>query len=236
MLYWLIGLAQSTPLLTLVDSNGQIDYAKHAKNYPHQDWVDSLANEDIPNEPNAEMAFWINTYNSLTIHVVLNAYPIDSIKDIDGGNVWDTQRFQVGTEMLTLNEIEHGKLKAFNDPRTHAALNCASIGCPKLFNKPYLASTLDSQLDEAARKWIAHNAFGYHDGWFSNTLYINAIFDWYAFDFPNNTNGFNNDRIPEKYKGAAQFIAQYGNDSVRAKLANTTTVEIQPYNWSLNQR
>ena len=74
---------------------------------------------------------WINTYNSLTIHVVLNAYPIDSIKDIDGGNVWDTQRFQVGTEMLTLNEIEHGKLKAFNDPRTHAALNCASIGCPK---------------------------------------------------------------------------------------------------------
>ena len=106
----------------------------------------------------------------------------------------------------------------------------------KLFNKPYLASTLDSQLDEAARKWIAHNAFGYHDGWFSNTLYINAFLDWYAFDFPNNTNGFNNDRIPEKYKGAAQFIAQYGNDSVRAKLANTTTVEIQPYNWSLNQR
>jgi hypothetical protein len=126
------------------------------------------------------------------------------------------------------------KLRAFEDPRTHAALNCASIGCPKLRPKPYSADTIDIELNAASRDWVAHNAYSYDDGWFSNTLYLNAIFDWYNTDFAKETSQLKNDRIPEKYMGAAHFIYQYGNSETQSKITNATTVSLQLYDWSLN--
>lgn len=234
MFYWLICVSSASPLLNLVNQSGQIDYASHAQTIDHQAWVDSLDSVTVPTDPNEAKAFWINTYNSLTIHVVLKSYPIESIREIDNGTVWDTTQFQIGSESLSLNDIEHVKLRAFQDPRTHAALNCASIGCPKLRATPYSANTLDIELDAASRDWIAHNAYSYDDGWFSNTLYLNAIFDWYASDFSTTKSSLQNDHIPEKYMGAAHFIYKFGNSSTQSKIKTATTVSLQPYDWSLN--
>ena len=234
MFYWLICVSSASPLLNLVNQSGQIDYTTHAQTIDHQAWVDSLASVTVPTDPNTAKAFWINTYNSLTIHVVLKAYPIQSIRDIDNGKVWDTAQFQIGSEMLTLNDIEHVKLGAFEDPRTHAALNCASIGCPKLRSTPYSANTLDIDLNAASRDWVAHNAYSYDDGWFSNTLYLNAIFDWYASDFSTTNSSFRNDHIPEKYIGAFDFLYRFGDTQTQSKLTKTTNVAMQPYDWSLN--
>lgn len=234
MFYWLICTSSASPLLNLVNQNGQIDYASHAQTIDHQTWVDSLTSVQVPSNPTEAKAFWINTYNSLTIHVVLKAYPIHSIRDIDNGKVWDTAKFQIGSETLTLNDIEHIKLRAFNDPRTHAALNCASIGCPALRPTPYSAQNLDIELDAASRAWVAHNAYSYDDGWFSNTLYLNAIFDWYASDFPTVSSDHINRRIPDKYLGAAQFIYKFGDSETQKQISNATTVSLQSYDWSLN--
>lgn len=234
MFYWLVSLSFANPILSWINADGTVDYKRHTTDSAHQSWVNSLSTIDIPTDSKAAKAFWINTYNALTIHVVLRAYPITSIRDIDNGSVWKTQRFQIGGETLTLDDIEHRKLAAFKDPRTHAALSCASLGCPKLQTTPYLAASLDKQLNQAARAWIAHNAYSYDDGWFSNTLYVNAIFDWYAADFPVDSNGFINPRIPDKYHGPAQFMYQHGDANTRNHLENTTTVNIQEYNWALN--
>ena len=110
------------------------------------------------------MAFWINAYNVFTVRAVVDHYPIqagwftlyprDSIRQIDG--VWTELKWQAAGRTVTLDDIEHRILRpTFKDARIHFAVNCASISCPPLAAQPYRPETLDAQLNEAARTFLA---------------------------------------------------------------------------------
>jgi hypothetical protein len=84
-----------------------------------------------------QFAFLVNLYNAKTIEVVLNNYPVKSIRDISlggglaalvTGGLWKAKILNVKGADLSLDDIEHGLLRLlFKDPRVHYALNCASI-------------------------------------------------------------------------------------------------------------
>ena len=137
-----------------------------------------------------QMAFWANLYNAKTIDIVLDAYPVKSIKDISlGGGLlaavtggpWKAKVLKVSGESLSLDDIEHGILRpVFKDPRVHYAVNCASIGCPNLMREAFTGATLDAQLDAGARAYVNHPRGITVTG---SEVTASSIYDWFGADF-----------------------------------------------------
>ena len=125
-------------------------------------YIDALETVS-PTRLNRDEAFvyWVNLYNALTVDVILDHYPVKSIREIKSGLVslgpWGRKLVTIDGEALTLNDVEHGILRAhFKDPRVHFAVNCASIGCPDLKGEAWTAATLGADLDAAARAKFAN--------------------------------------------------------------------------------
>lgn len=112
---------------------------------------------------NEKKAYWINAYNAFTLKLIIDNYPVKSIKDI-GPSIqipfvntpWQKEFFKIGEQDMKLDRIEHDILrKQFNDPRIHFTLVCASRSCPKLRNEAYEAARLDEQLNDQGRAFLA---------------------------------------------------------------------------------
>lgn len=108
-----------------------------------------------------QLAYWINLYNALTVRVVLDHYPVASIRDIKispgflAVGPWGKKLIEVEGEEISLNDIEHRIIRPiWRDPRTHYALNCASIGCPNLATTAYTGDMLDDRLASAAIAFV----------------------------------------------------------------------------------
>jgi len=130
-----------------------------------------------------QLAYWINAYNAFTIKLILNHYPVKSIKDIKKGvpfvnSVWDIKFFEIGGEQMDLNKIEHGE-----EPRIHFAVNCASYSCPALRNEAYTAERLEKQLTDATKIFLADTRKNNVAN--SERIVISKIFQWYSTDFTN---------------------------------------------------
>jgi len=135
--------------------------------------------------PRAEqMAFLINAYNAFTVEKILTRYPdIRSIWDFGKifGNPFKDEFFTLLGRKMSLDAIEHDTLrKSYREPRVHYALNCASVGCPMLREKAYVASRLERQLEEQAVRFLSdHSRNRFRDG----RLEVSKIFDWFKEDF-----------------------------------------------------
>ncbi len=176
-------------------------------------------------------AFWINTYNAHTIKKVINEYPLKSIRELDKAFGLKTV-FEQGfirmeahhpdgkDEKLSLNEIEHGILRArFEDARVHAAINCASISCPPLLNEAFVAARLDEQLD-AQMKAFVHDAARNELDVAEGEARLSQIFDWFAGDF-------------ERDAGSVrEYLARYAPE-LSDFLADAKLKSLK-YDWDLN--
>jgi Protein of unknown function, DUF547 len=134
-----------------------------------------------------QFAYWANLYNALTVQVVLEHYPVHSIRDIDispglfASGPWDAPLIAVEGQALTLNDVEHRILRPiWRDPRVHYAVNCASIGCPDLRAEAFTGAALENQLHEAARAYVNHPR-GVTVG--AEGLTLSSIYNWFAEDF-----------------------------------------------------
>ncbi|MDA8016350.1 MAG: DUF547 domain-containing protein [Thermoanaerobaculia bacterium] len=132
------------------------------------------------------LAFYINAYNALVFAEVLDLSPdVDTVWGRSGTGLkfFVRNKVVVGGEKLSLKKLEDDWIRAeFGDPRIHAALNCASVGCPRLPREPFLPETLDAQLDAAMREFVANprNANVSSDG---SKVSLSKIFDWFRGDF-----------------------------------------------------
>ncbi|MFH2138013.1 MAG: DUF547 domain-containing protein [Candidatus Omnitrophota bacterium] len=166
---------------------------------------------------NEKTAFYINVYNARTLQVILEHYPVSSIKEIPG--VWNKIKFKIAGKQITLDEIEHGILRAESkDPRIHFALVCAAKGCPGLRNTPFTEKNFPAQLNDAGRKFLNDKTKNRLDKE-NNILYLSSIFKWFKEDFGNVKN------FIEKYmsKNDIEFIEK-----------NRPKIRYQ-YDWSLNE-
>lgn len=173
-----------------------------------------------------QMAFWINAYNALTLRVVLEHYPVASIRDIDlsegffADGPWDEKVLSVEGFALSLNDIEHRILRPiWNDPRIHYAVNCASIGCPNLAPNAYRSASLEEMLDQAAVAFV--NA-PRNIEFISDELTVSKIYSWFAADFGGD--------------GASilKHLRQYADDDLQDRLKSVSHIFDYTYDWSLN--
>lgn len=171
-----------------------------------------------------EMAFWFNLYNAKTIDVILDAYPVSSIRKLGSFNSgpWDNKNMTVtGIGEMSLNDIEHQTLRAnWDEPRIHYAVNCASYGCPNLKATPWAAENLEADLTQAAIDYINHpRGFRVDDG----RVMASKIFNWYKVDF-----GDNND-------GILAHARLYAQGDLKTALDAATKINGFEYNWDLNE-
>jgi hypothetical protein len=218
--------------LTYRNTEGKMDYASLKEDTAREAWLVELSTATIPKTRNGKLAFWINAYNALTIDLIADNYPIDSIMKLDEGNVWKARKFTVAGKQVTLDEIENSILRPMGEPRIHAAVNCASIGCPSLLPTAFEEATLDAQLDQAMRAWVSGNAYRFE----GEKLLLNNIFIWYKVDFKENSSVEN---LPEKHKDSAgiiAFVLPYLSETEQERfLAGAYEIGVGKYDWSLNK-
>lgn len=190
-----------------------------------QAYLDAMAATNPRSYPRAEQqAYWINLYNAVTIAVVLDNYPVKTIRTINGGLLntgpWDTELIEVAGVPLTLNDIEHRILRPiWRDPRIHYAVNCASLGCPNLAAQAYTAANVDSLLDAGARAYINHPRGVSVSG---ERITASSIYDWYDTDFGGSETGL------------IQHWLEYAEPRLQAKLEGFAGKIRYDYDWSLN--
>ncbi|MCR9095277.1 MAG: DUF547 domain-containing protein [bacterium] len=132
-----------------------------------------------------QLAFWINAYNVFTIDLIVEHYPVESIRDIGSFlfPVWDQDVAIVEGREVSLGDIEHEILRKMGEPRIHAAIVCASTSCPPLARTAFRAERLDAQLDAAMRRWLASPEKGVAIDRAGRSVRVSAIFDWFEEDF-----------------------------------------------------
>ena len=166
-----------------------------------------------------QLAFWINLYNAATLRLILDHYPVKSIRKID--RPWRQTVVTVNGVSLSLNDIEHGIIRpVFNDPRIHYAVNCASVGCPNLALTPYTGAEIDHQLTKAAKGYVNDPRGVSVDD--DGNIAVSKIYGWYREDF-----GENESEILD-------HVRQYAEPNLLQALEGADDIDDYAYDWDLN--
>lgn len=239
-------------LRSRVDDQGLVDYSGL---HTHPESLDrfyaqlSLTSPDtnallFPSRQD-KLAYWINAYNASVLKGVVANYPITSVEEVKGppllfffpskSGFFLFQRFTYGGVETSLYYLENKIIRGrFQEPRIHFALNCASLSCPKLPQTPFLPDTLDSQLEDEARKFINDPTRVQYNPE-TNTLYLSAIFKWYTSDFTN----FLKTEHEISNATLLDYIKIYLNQDIQEmieKNGGKPYIRYLPYNWGLNDQ
>jgi hypothetical protein len=180
------------------------------------------------------MAFLINAYNAFTVEKILTRYPnIKSIWDFGKvfGNPFKDEFFTLLGRKFSLDGIEHETLRkpgAYDDPRVHFAVNCASIGCPMLREEAYVADRLDAQLAQQAERFLSDATRNRAAG---GKLEVSMIFNWFKVDWQS---GYQGIKSREDY--FARYAKLLSDDPAQQKIVADGKASIShlDYDWSLN--
>lgn len=169
--------------------------------------------------PGQQLAFLLNLYNASIFKLIVDHYPVSSIKNIGGWfkRPWDVDVVPLFGNVATLSYLEHEMIRGFNEPRIHFALVCGARGCPELRLEPYVAEKLDAQLTDQGRKFMRDRSKNRVNA-AAKTLYLSPIFKWFAQDF-------------SKQSGSVvKFVQAYRPDIPTADWK----IRYTDYDWSLN--
>lgn len=199
-----------------VSENGNVNYKGWKKDQNNLNAYINTLSKFPPREKaskNYKLAYWINAYNSLTIKLILENFPLKSIRDIK--SPWGKKCFSTGDKEYSLGDIEHKILRKMNEPRIHFAINCASISCPKLLNFAFQEKKIETQLIDATRSFLLDTS---KNVLLKNELKLSKIFFWFKKDF-----GSKQERLG--------FIEKYSNLKF-----NKPVINYLDYNWMLNKQ
>lgn len=220
------------------DGINRVDYRAWSASAADRAALDAYVDEMAAQRPSTfacdrAFAYWVNLYNAVTLQVILERYPVRSIRDIrsEGTGLdprgligpWRTRRLSVEGRRLSLDAIENSILRpTYNDPRVHYAINCASIGCPNLMNRAWRAETLNADLEAAARAYVNHprGVSVSADG----SLRLSSIYRWFREDF--GTSDAN----------VIAHLRRYADDDLAPRLSRATRISGHDYDWALNGR
>jgi hypothetical protein len=127
------------------------------------------------------LAYWINLYNAGALHRAGRAYSNDYGTVLGVPGAFSAPWATVEGETMSLDDIEHGKIRRFGDPRIHGALVCGSVSCPTLANEPFTGGLLDKQLDDQMRQFLTNG--GARLDRTNNMLHLTRVLRWFGGDF-----------------------------------------------------
>lgn len=178
-------------------------------------------------DPGAAKAFWINAYNFGAMRLVIDHYPVDSIRSLSIsliGYPWAKQALKISDRLYSLKQIEKDVLlKRYGDPRIVFAVSCAAVSCPDRTAEPFAAGRLDTQLDTLIRDLFRNPGKGLRLDRDRRRLTLSPI--------------LNMDRrlFEDRPGGVLGFVLPYLDPDLRAWLeANPVTLDYFEHDWTLN--
>jgi hypothetical protein len=199
-----------------VDEAGNVDYAAFKKDAGTLTNYLNYLSTKVPSDSwtkKDKLAYYINLYNAATVKLIIDHYPLNSIKDIK--SPWDKKWIQLGNAQVSLGHIEHQILRKMSEPRIHFAINCASYSCPKLLNEAYTVALLEEQLEQVTKDFVRDSS---RNKLSAESVQLSNIFKWYKKDFMT--------------KGS---LIDYLNAYSKVDINTKAKVEFLKYDWRLNE-
>jgi len=189
-------------------------------------YIGDLAMVPIGSYRHAEqLAYWINLYNALTVDLVVNRYPVKSIRDIAispgllSYGPWDKKLVQVEAVPLSLNDIEHRILRPiWQDANIHYALNCASLGCPSLAREAYTADNAAALMERGAADFINGHGVRFE----GSRVIVSSIYAWFTADFGGTE------------ASVLDHLRRYARPPLLQRLVGLSSIDGDSYDWRLN--
>ena len=180
-----------------------------------------------------QLAFLINAYNGFTLALILDNYPIDSIRNIGRfwQNPWRIRFFWLLGSDMHLDQVEHEIIREpgrFDEPRIHFAVNCASVGCPALRDEAFVGDRLDAQLEDSTERFLRDRTRNRYNA-ANDRLEVSSIFRWYGEDFERDAGSL------------AAWLARYADlfsddEQVRQQIRERrVSIGYLSYDWALNE-
>jgi hypothetical protein len=198
---------------------------------PLSDYLDSMAAVDPDTlSRDGALAHWLNLYNAGALDLARRAFDADLQTVLQMPGVFGRPFIEVAGENLSLDGIEHGKIRRFGDPRIHSALVCGSVSCPMLRHEAYREDALDGQLDDQMRTFLASGGALVDVG--REVIGLSRVFRWYGGDF------VRPHAMPTlRLAGSAAVLVSISPwlppDLAEWVLATSPSVEFQEYDWAL---
>ena len=174
-----------------------------------------------------QLAFWLNLYNAVTVALILDHWPLASIRELDispdwlADGPWGAPLATVEGVALSLDAIEHEILRPiWRDPRIHYGLNCASLGCPDLPARAFRAERVDAMLDAAARAFVNHSRGVRVTP--AGEIAVSSLYEWYAEDFGGSD------------EAVIAHLRRYAEPALAARLADAERIADHAYDWAIN--
>ena len=189
-------------------------------------YIGDLAMVPIGSYRRAEqLAYWINLYNALTVDLVVDRYPVKSIRDIAispglfSYGPWDKKLIQVEMEPLSLNDIEHRILRPiWQDANIHYALNCASLGCPSLAREAYTAGNAAALMERGAADFVNGHGVRFE----GSRVVVSSIYAWFTADFGSTE------------VAVLDHLRRYALPPLQKRLTGLGSIDGDSYDWRLN--
>ncbi len=210
-----------------ITEEGLVNYQGFQSNKKKLDSYLQKLSTHHPNDKNwtkeEQLTYWMNAYNAFTVQLILDNYPLESIKDVVSGpsiafvsSPWDIKFIEIEGATYDLNNVEHNFLrKRFEEPHIHFGINCASISCPNLSPFAFEADKVYEQLDELAKEFINNPQ---KNKITADKIQISKIFKWFGSDFTKNGT-------------LVEFLNRYSDTSINVG----AEVENLDYDWNLNE-
>ena len=223
----------------VIDAQGRVDYEAVKTDVDLRAFVNQISEISPDTHPALfpsradSLAFWINAYNACVLAGVSKAYPIASVTEIAPlFGFFKIHRFVVGGRRVTLDHIEHEIIrKQFADPRIHAAINCAAVGCPRLLNEVFTPEKLNDQLDSVMRAMI-RNPMHVQINRQTGIVNLSAIFDWFSSDFTSYVQAHEAGETVLDY--LSLFLSK--DDTLYLRDHPDLQIVFLDYDWSLNSQ
>ena len=219
-----------TRLLKKTVKRGLVQYKKLKKNPLLARYIKQLA-ASRPNKiknKKKQLAFWINAYNAYTLKLIVDNYPLKSIRNLSTSSkdIWKSWKFRIHKKKYTLDEIEHKIIRPrYKEPRIHAALVCAAKSCPPLRAEAYEGSKLEKQLADQMRRFLSDTKRNYFDSK-KKTIYLSKIFEWFKDDFTQGSADLKKILIP--------YFPPKVRKKIRKVKKNKLRLQYLKYDWALN--
>jgi hypothetical protein len=207
-----------------VDIQGRVDFVGLARDRRDLDryvaWVGAngpRTRPDLYRTREQILAYHLNAYNALAMYNVIDAGIPRTLGGLTKVRFFLLRTIRVDGADTSLYTYENQVIRALGEERIHFALNCMSIGCPRLPREPFVPDRLEAMLDRETRLFFSEprNLAVDHA---ARVVRVSEILNFFPEDFL------------AKSPTLLAYIGRYAPAPADYKL------EFIPYDWTVNNR
>ena len=190
-------------------------------------YIEAMSKVDVTAYRRAEqLAYWINLHNALMVKLVLDSYPIASIRKLERpgggkkGSPWTRPLVVIDGLPLSLDDIERDIILSIsNDLRVHYAITCPAVDCPNLQPIPFSGLQLDQQLSDAAMAYVNDPRSVSIEG---GKLHVSSFYRWHLQEFGGSE------------RAIIEHLMAYADPDLAMSLQSFDRLHGDRFDWRLN--